>query len=66
MADQVHQLVSASEADPERGFMARTMVLPAPWQSPSIQATERPLHALHGPAGVFEQNVALRVAGKMV
>ena len=26
-ADQVHQLVSASEADPDRGFMARTMAL---------------------------------------
>ena len=25
--DQVNQLVSASEADPERGFMARTMAL---------------------------------------
>ena len=27
LADQVHQLVSASEADPERGFMTRMMVL---------------------------------------
>ena len=26
-ADQVNQLVSASEADPNRGFMARMMVL---------------------------------------
>ena len=26
-ADQVHQLVSASEADPDRGFMARMMAL---------------------------------------
>ena len=26
-ADQVHQLVSASEADPDLGFMARTMAL---------------------------------------
>ena len=26
-ADQVHQLVSASEADPDRGFMARLMAL---------------------------------------
>ena len=26
-ADQVHQLVSASEADPDRGFMGRTMAL---------------------------------------
>ena len=27
VADQVNQLVSASEADPDRGFMARMMVL---------------------------------------
>ena len=27
VADQVNQLVSASEADPERGFMGRTMAL---------------------------------------
>ena len=27
VADQVHQLVSASEADPDRGFMARLMAL---------------------------------------
>ena len=27
VADQVHQLVSASEADPDRGFMARVMAL---------------------------------------
>ena len=27
LADQVHQLVSASEAEPEVGFMARMMVL---------------------------------------
>ena len=27
VADQVHQLVSASEADPDRGFMARMMAL---------------------------------------
>ena len=26
-ADQVNQLVSASEADPDRGFLARTMAL---------------------------------------
>ena len=26
-ADQVNQLVSASEAEPDRGFMARTMAL---------------------------------------
>ena len=28
-ADQVNQLVAASEADPDRGFMARMMALPA-------------------------------------
>ena len=28
-ADQVHQLVGASEADPDLGFMARMMALPA-------------------------------------
>ena len=27
LADQVNQLVSAREADPDRGFMARTMAL---------------------------------------
>ena len=27
VADQVHQLVSASEADPDLGFMARMMAL---------------------------------------
>ena len=27
LADQVDQLVTASEADPDRGFMARTMAL---------------------------------------
>ena len=27
VADQVHQLVSANEADPDLGFMARTMAL---------------------------------------
>ena len=27
LADQVNQLVGASEADPDRGFMARTMAL---------------------------------------
>ena len=27
VADQVHQLVSAAEAEPDRGFMARTMAL---------------------------------------
>ena len=51
-ADQVNQLVSAREADPDRGFMARTMALCSlprtnPRQPASVQATERPVHALH-------------------
>ena len=51
-ADQVNHLVTASEADPDLGFMARTMALCSlprtnPRQPPSIQAIERPLHALH-------------------
>ena len=51
-ADQVHQLVAASEADPDRGFMARMMVLcsPAPHQPRQperVQARQRPLHALY-------------------
>ena len=48
-ADQVNQLVSASEADPDRGFMARMMALcslPAPTRRPaSICPAQRPLHA---------------------
>ena len=50
--DQVNQLVRASEADPDLGFMARHngAVLPAaqqPRQPPSVQARQRPVHALH-------------------
>ena len=50
--DQVNQLAAAREADADLGFMARTMALCSlprtnPRQPPSIQATERPLHALH-------------------
>ena len=38
LADQVNQLVSASEADPDRGFMARTMALCSlPRSSPGNQ-----------------------------
>ena len=52
VADQVNQLVSASEADPDLGFMARMMalLLPAsqqPRQPQRVQARQRPLHALH-------------------
>ena len=51
-ADQVNQLVGASEADPALGFMARTMALciPAPHQSrqpPPVQARQRPVQAHH-------------------
>ena len=50
-ADQVNQLVGASEADPDLGFMARTAgaVLPAPHQPrqpPPVQARQRPVQAL--------------------
>ena len=43
VADQVNQLVSASEADPDRGFMARLMALCSlprkqPRQPPPVQA----------------------------
>ena len=49
LSDQVNQLVSASEADPDMGFMARLMALcsTAPHQSRQperIQARQRPLH----------------------
>ena len=38
-ADQVHQLVSASEADPDLGFMARMMALCSlPRTNPGISA----------------------------
>ena len=52
-ADQVNQLVSASEADPDLGFMARMLVLCSlprtnPRQPKRVQARQRPLHALHG------------------
>ena len=53
VADQVNQLVSASEADPDLGFMARTMALCSlprsnPGKPERVQARQRPLHALHG------------------
>ena len=48
VADQVNQLVSANEADPDRGFMARTdgalLIAPdQPRQPASVQARQRPL-----------------------
>ena len=51
-ADQVNQLVSASETDPDLGFMARMMALcsPAPHQPrrpAPVCPAQRPLRALH-------------------
>ena len=50
--DQVNQLVMASEADADLGFMARMMALCSlprtnPRRSASVQARQRSLHALH-------------------
>ena len=49
--DQVNQLVEASEADPDLGFMARLMALcslPRTNRPPErVQARQRPLHAHH-------------------
>ena len=50
--DPVNQLVSASEADPDRGFMARLLALCSlprtnPRQPSPIQARQRPLQAHH-------------------
>ena len=42
-ADQVNQLVSASEADPALGFMARTMAL---CSLPRSNPTTRTIHPL--------------------
>ena len=51
-ADQVNQLVTASEADPDLGFMARLMalLLPAPHQPrqpDSVYPAKRPVHLSH-------------------
>ena len=51
-ADQVNQLVSASEADPDRGFLGRNdgalqLAPKQPRQPAPIQARQRSLHALH-------------------
>ena len=58
--DQVNQLVEASEADPDMGFMARMMgtVQPAPYQSRQpapVRPRERPLRLGHG-RGCQEQD----------
>ena len=52
VADQVNQLVTASEADPDLGFMARLMALCSlpphqPRQPDPVQAHQRPLQAHH-------------------
>ena len=52
VADQVNLLAAASEADPDRGFIARAAgaVQSAPYQPrqpPPVQAHQRPLHAHH-------------------
>ena len=52
-ADQVNQLISASEADPNRGFLARTMALCSlpphqPRQPAPVQARQWPVQAGHG------------------
>ena len=50
-ADQVNQLVSASEADADLGFMARTVGAVQPCRAPTpatgtnTSASERPVHA---------------------
>ena len=53
LADQVNQLVGASEADPDRGFMARTMALCSlPRSNPGnrlqYKRVNGPLALLHG------------------
>ena len=50
--DQVDQLVGASEADPDLGFMGRTMALCSlprtnPGSRHQVQARQRPLQAHH-------------------
>ena len=53
-ADQVHQLVAASEADPDRGFMARMMVLCSlPRTNPSNQKEYK---RVNGPFTLYMQS----------
>ena len=52
LADQVNQLVTASEADPDRGFMARTMALCSlprtnPGKQLQYKRRQRPVHTHH-------------------
>ena len=51
-ADQVNQLVTAREADPDRGLHGANddalLIAPhQPWQPERIQARQRAVHALH-------------------
>ena len=55
-ADQVNQLVSASEADPDLGFMARMMALCSlprtnPGNRLQYKTRQRPVPALHAGRG---------------
>ena len=55
-ADQVNQLVSASEADPDLGFMARMLVMGSlprtnPGDRAPVQARQRAVQAHHDCAG---------------
>ena len=67
-ADQVNQLVSASEAAPALGFMARTMALcsacpaPTPATANSTSESQRPVHAHHD--GHRKLQAALRQPGR--
>ena len=52
LADQVNRLVGASEADPDRGFLARTMALCSlprsnPRKPAPVQARQRAVQAGH-------------------
>ena len=52
VADQVNQLVTASETDPDRGFMARLLALCSlprtnPGNRKEYKRVKRTLHALH-------------------
>ena len=54
--DQVTQLVGASEADAELGFMARLLALCSlprtqPWETAPVQARQRTLQAGHARGG---------------
>ena len=63
VADQVDQLVTASEADADLGFMARMMALCSlprtnPGKPAPVQAGQRSLHARHDRRG--QQQAPLR------